>query len=51
MRQGNLAGLPAVYDPTTPVQSPDGAYSRTPFANNQIPLASISAASTKIMTY
>ncbi len=44
MREGNLTGLPQVYDPTTLAQNPDGSYSRTPFANNQIPAASISAA-------
>ncbi|MDQ2775967.1 MAG: TonB-dependent receptor, partial [Acidobacteriota bacterium] len=34
-RAGNFAGLPTIYDPTTPVNSATGT--RTPFPNNQIP--------------
>ncbi|HUY86171.1 MAG TPA: carboxypeptidase regulatory-like domain-containing protein, partial [Acidimicrobiales bacterium] len=48
MRQGNLVGLPQVYDPSTLVQNPDGTYSRTPFAGNQVPVSSAAAA---IMKY
>ena len=56
MREGNLAGLPQVYDPSTLVQN-GSTYSRTPFANNQIPNGTvgganrIDAAAMNIMKY
>ena len=51
MRQGNLTGLPQIYDPNTLVQNPNGTYSRTPFTNNQIPQGRIDAAAMNIMKY
>ena len=51
MREGDLSGLPTVYDPNTLVQNPDGTYSRTPFLNNQIPTNRINAAAKAIMNY
>lgn len=50
MREGNLTGLPTVYDPTTLVQS-GTTYTRTPFLNNQIPSNRIDAAAINIMKY
>ena len=56
-REGNLAGLPTIYDPNTLVQNADGSYSRTPFPNNQIPNGTvgganrIDAAAMNIMKY
>lgn len=49
-RQGNLAGLPTVFDPNTLTQS-GTAYTRTPFPNNQIPMDRLSPAALKIMSY
>ena len=50
-RQGDLAGLPTVFDPNTLVQNPDGTYSRTAFANNQIPTNRINPAAINVMKY
>jgi hypothetical protein len=49
-REGNLAGLPTIYDPNTLAQS-GTIYTRTPFANNQIPLSQLDPAAIKIMKY
>ena len=55
-RQGNLAGLPPIYDPNTLVQNADGTYSRTAFTGNIIPSGTngtnrIDPAAAKIMSY
>jgi hypothetical protein len=55
-REGNLAGLPQIYDPSTLVANGDGTYSRTPFQGNIIPNGTngtnrIDAAASKIMSY
>src|ERR1700733_13518143 len=42
-RQGNLAGLPTIYDPNTLVQS-GTTYTRTAYANNQIPMNRLDSA-------
>lgn len=51
MREGNLTGLPQVFDPNTLVENADGTYSRTAFTNNQIPQTRIDTAATNVMKY
>jgi len=50
-RGGDLTGLPTIYDPNTLVQNADGTYSRTAFANNQIPTNRLDAAAQAVMSY
>jgi hypothetical protein len=38
-RNGNFAGLASIYDPSTTVLTASGTYTRTPFANNVIPVS------------
>src|ERR1700733_8985797 len=49
-RQGNMVGLPTIYDPNTLTQT-GTTYTRTPFPNNQIPMDRLSPAALKIMSY
>jgi len=49
MKTGNFAGQPSIFDPSTTVSLGNGAYKRTQFTGNQIPLNRIDPAAAKLM--
>jgi hypothetical protein len=48
-RTGDLSGLGQLYDPSTTVPAGAGVYSRSIFANNQIPVGRIDPAASKLL--
>ena len=50
-RDGNFAGLPAIFDQTTLAQQPDGTWTRQPFSGNQVPASRLDPVSAKIQQY
>jgi hypothetical protein len=57
-KQGNFAGLltssgqaVTIYDPTALTQSASGAYSRSPFAGNQIPISRFDPVASSLLKY
>ncbi len=50
MRVGNFAGFNQIYDPNSTVTDAQGNVTRTPFANNQIPLSLQNPVAAKLMS-